>query len=104
MAKNDFWKGFGDFIVAISDSYEEQQKKEEEEKAEIRKEFEDSSKPRIYTRGTVISAMVEEEWPDWDMEQVLKVVTSPERAEAAVSLIRSGRYDWYGVKRVISKL
>ena len=57
MAKNDFWKNLGDFMTAVSEHYDEEQKKQEEEKAELRKEFEDTSERKVYNRGTVITAM-----------------------------------------------
>ena len=98
---------FGNFWTALAEayeSYEEDMKKREEEKAELRKEFEDTSDRKTYTRGTVITAMAEQEWSSWDMERVLEKITTPERAEAAVGLIRTGNYDYWGVCRIIENL
>lgn len=104
MAKNDFWKNLGDFMTALNEHYDEEQKKQEEEKAELRKEFEDTSERKVYNRGTVITAMAERGWSSFDMDRVLEKVTSPERAEAAVGLIKTGKYDYFDVCRIIEKL
>ena len=104
MAKNDFWKNLGDFMTAVSEHYDEQQAKNEEERAELRKEFEDTSEKKTYTRGTVIAVMAEHNWDDYDMRRVLEKVTNSEKAEAACGLIKTGRYDYYDVCRIIEKL
>lgn len=104
MAKNDFWKNLGDFMTEVSKYYDEQQQKGEEEKAELRKEFEDTSERKVYNRGTVITAMAERGWDSFDMDRVLEKVTNPERAEAAVGLIKTGKYDYLDVCRIIEKL
>ena len=104
MAKNDFWKNLGDFMTALSEHYDEEQKRQEEERAELRKEFEDTSERKVYNRGTVIAAMAEQGWDDYDMRRVLDKVTNSERAEAAVGLIKTGSYDAWDVGRIIEKL
>jgi len=104
MAKNDFWKNLGDFMTALNEHYDEEQKRQEEEKAELRKEFEDTSERKVYNRGTVITAMAEQGWDDYDMRRVLDKVTNSERAEAAVGLIKTGKYDAWDVGRIIEKL
>lgn len=104
MAKTDFWKSFGDFIMEVGTACEEKQKKEEEERAEVRKEFEDTSEKKTYTRGTVIAVMAEHNWDDYDMRRVLEKVTNSEKAEAAVGLIETGNYDYYEVCRIIERL
>ena len=104
MAKNDFWKNLGDFMTAVSEHYDEERKKQEEEKAELRKEYEDTSEKKTYTRGTVITAMAKLGWDDYDMRRVLNKVTNSEKAEAAVGLIETGRYDAWDVSRIIESL
>lgn len=104
MAKNDFWKNLGDFMTALNEHYDEEQKRQEEEKAGLRKEFEDTSDRKVYNRGTVITAMAERGWCSFDMDRVLEKVTSTERAEAAVGLIKTGKYDYFDVCRIIEKL
>lgn len=104
MAKNDFWKNLGDFMTAVSEHYDEEQKKQEEEKAELRKEFEDTSEKKTYTRGTVITAMAKRGWDNYDMKRVLNKVTNSEKAEAAAGLIETGRYDAWDVSRIIESL
>ena len=104
MAKNDFWKNLGDFMTEVSKYYDEQQQKGEEEKAELRKEFEDTSERKVYNRGTVIAAMAEQGWDNFDMRKVLDKVTNSEKAEAAVGLIETGKYDAWDVSRIIESL
>lgn len=104
MAKNDFWKNLGDFMTAVSEHYDEEQKKQEEEKAELRKEFEDTSERKVYNRGTVITAMAKRGWDSYDMNRVLSKVSNSEKAEAAVGLIETGKYDAWDVCRIIEKL
>lgn len=104
MAKNDFWKNLGDFMTEVSKYYDEQQQKGEEEKAELRKEFKDTSEKKTYTRGTVIAAMAKLGWDDYDMRKVLDKVTNSEKAEAAVGLIETGKYDAWDVCRIIERL
>ena len=104
MAKNNVWEYLGDFMTEISKNYEEQQKKQEEEKAELRKEFEDTSERKVYNRGTVIAAMAKLGWDSYDMKKVLNAVSNSEKAEAAVGLIETGKYDAWDVCRIIGNL
>ena len=91
----NFWKVIGE----ICDSYEELN---EEKKEELRRQFE--SEKKEYNRGTVIAAMSEQDWSWFDMDQVLKEVTTPERAEAAVGLIKTGNYGWFDIVNILRRL
>lgn len=104
MSKNNFWDEFWDIIITGIEAGNETIRKQEEEKSELRKEFKMGDNQRIYTRGTVITAMADQGWDRFDMNRVLDEVTNPERAEAAVDLIRTGNYDAFDVKKIIENL
>ena len=96
------FEGFLEALNQMCEEYNKEQERKEEEKAEMRKEFE--SEHKVYNRGTVITAMAEEGWDSFDMKRVLEKVDNPEKAEAAVGLIKAGRYDSFDIRRMLEAL
>lgn len=95
--------GFNSFFDALATACEAYNNSiSEEEKAERREAFE--TEDRIYNRGSVMAAMAEQGWDSYDMKRVLKEVSTPEQAEAAVGLVRSGNYDAYDIARLLETL
>lgn len=98
MLSEKFWDELFDIIAAGLDANKQINN---EEKAEFEKAAESFSKRKKYTKGTVVDAMAERGWSRFDMRRVLEEVTDSERAEAAVGLIRSGKYDAYDIRRIL---
>ena len=93
---------FETFLVALAEVCDNYEKEHEEEKAEKRAAFETEDK--VYNRGSVMAAMAEKGWDSYDMRTVLNEVSTPEQAEAAVGLVRSGKYDAYDIRRLLQTL
>ena len=94
------WESFIDGLAKACEMYNDSIT--EEEKAERRTAFEDEHK--AYNRGSVMAAMAEQQWDSYDMKRVLKAVSTPEHAEAAVGLVKSGAYDAYDIARLLEAL
>ena len=90
---------FLDMLFEVCDEYNNSK---EVEKARLKDEFKDAM--RDYNRGSVIAAMAERGWDSYAMNRVLEHVTDSERAEAAVGLIKSGKYDSYDIRRILYRL
>ena len=99
MLSEKFWNELFDIIAAGLDANKQINN---EEKAEFEKAAESFSKAKTKcTKGTVVDAMADRGWSRFDMRRVLEEVTDSERAEAAVGLIRSGKYDAYDIRRIL---
>ena len=94
---------FWDVISELADACEKANEEREKEKAQRREEFEEQTNPKVYNRGTVISAMAENGFDSYGMKKVLKVVQTSEQAEAAVGLINAG-YDWYAISEIVESI
>ena len=97
---HNFWTAFAE----VCEEVDKAQKKVEEAKAEERKAFDENVDEKKFNRGTVVSAMAAAGCTSYEMERVLKQVHTPEQAEAAVGLIKSGNYTSYDIERILKTI
>ena len=98
-----FFNALGDVCDEMERERKEREEREAKEKAKLDEEFAAVSKENSFTRGTVVATMAESGWSSYDMRWVLDKVTTPERAEAAVGLVKAG-YDWFHVCNILDEI
>ncbi len=91
--------GVCNFIVAMCNVYTEAKEKELEREA---RDIVYANKKTIGHKE-LVSAMIEQDWRDWEMKSILSRELSDDQMEAALELIKSGKFRSYQILNVIDK-
>ena len=86
-------------IVAACDVYAKVKERELEQEA---MEVVYASRKEV-TRSDLLSAMLDQDWQDYEMKAILREELSDDQMEAALELIKSGKFRYYQILRVIDK-
>ena len=89
----------GNFLVAVCNVYAESKERELEREA---RDIVYANKKTIGHKE-LVSAMIEQDWRDWEMKSILSRELSDDQMEAALELIKSGKFRSYQILNVIDK-
>lgn len=91
--------GVCNFLVALCETYADVKEKELESAA---MEIVYANKKTV-SRADLVSAMLAQDWKDYEMKAILKLELTDDQSEAALELIKSGKFRYYQIINVIDK-
>lgn len=93
------WETLWNALVEVCEEYNKMKEKVDEKES-----FNYDIPETTYDKGSVVAAMAEKGWKSYEMDWVLDAVTNPAQAKAAVGLVKSGKYKWHDITRILENL
>ena len=93
---------FFNALVDICEAYSEAKEKADAKKAEMEL-LEDIFGGTATDRSEVVATMIECGWRSYEMDEVLPLIDTPEKAKVAVHMIKSGNYRYYDISKILKR-